>query len=291
MDGKSPPILCCIGDCIGGQPTQFVMERAFSALELDWRAITVQVGGDDIHNAMAGIQAMRFRAVRFLGNYRHSLVGSVFSDFAHLKFIGAVTSASFANSKICAWDNLGYGILSELQRSDDSNDSQVWLVGDSPLTRSCSMAIGSESFQDAPESVRRDSGSHRICRWYGAPEAYQAQELTSQQAPAEPRRMEQFELAEVQTHLAECTERASLVVAGDVLPMLQNELTKAACDNITIASDDAGEGLLKSMEFNGQIIGQSDQNIASEAYDFVRWTEQNIDLSIIRDAYEEYCDF
>jgi hypothetical protein len=38
-------------------------------------------------------------------------------------------------------------------------------------------------------------------------------------------------------------------------------------------------------------IGESELAVAGEAYDFLRWTGAAVDLTLLRDAYDEYCDF
>jgi hypothetical protein len=39
------------------------------------------------------------------------------------------------------------------------------------------------------------------------------------------------------------------------------------------------------------VLSEVEQSIACEAYDFQRWTGQPINPALLRDAYDEYCDF
>lgn len=55
------PIACVIGHPIAGNPTQFAIEKAFAAADLDWRFLSVDVAKKDLRDAIRGIRAMGFR--------------------------------------------------------------------------------------------------------------------------------------------------------------------------------------------------------------------------------------
>jgi len=40
-----------------------------------------------------------------------------------------------------------------------------------------------------------------------------------------------------------------------------------------------------------QRIQSAELAVAGEAYDFQRWTNRRLDVSLLQDAYDEYCDF
>lgn len=54
-------IIACIGFPVAGNPTQFVMERAFEAAGLDARCLTVDVAPAALERAIGGMSAMGFR--------------------------------------------------------------------------------------------------------------------------------------------------------------------------------------------------------------------------------------
>lgn len=55
------PIACVIGHPIAGNPTQFAIEKALAAADLDWRFLSVDVAEKDLRDAIRGIRAMGFR--------------------------------------------------------------------------------------------------------------------------------------------------------------------------------------------------------------------------------------
>ena len=58
-------LVSCMGQPVAGNPTQFMMERAFEDCELDWRYLTLEVPAENLKDAMAGFRAMGLRAVSY----------------------------------------------------------------------------------------------------------------------------------------------------------------------------------------------------------------------------------
>lgn len=54
MDGTTEPIIAVIGHPIAGNPTQFAIERAFYALDLEWRVLSFDVELDQVATAFEG---------------------------------------------------------------------------------------------------------------------------------------------------------------------------------------------------------------------------------------------
>ena len=73
MDGTTEPVVAVIGHPIAGNPSQFALERAFSAMELEWRVLSFDVAPDKIAVALDGIDVLGIRGV---------LIGSELSQAA-----------------------------------------------------------------------------------------------------------------------------------------------------------------------------------------------------------------
>ena len=56
MDGTTEPIIAVIGHPIAGNPSQFAIERALAALELEWRVLSFDVHPDHIAAALEGFK-------------------------------------------------------------------------------------------------------------------------------------------------------------------------------------------------------------------------------------------
>ena len=61
---------CLIGPSVSGDPTHFVIERAFEQLGLDWRFLSFEIDEQRLAEALRGLDALGFRGVRLLGGFR-----------------------------------------------------------------------------------------------------------------------------------------------------------------------------------------------------------------------------
>lgn len=57
-------ILCCLGKPVGGQPHQYVMEKAFVAAGLDCRYVTFEVGEESVADAVKGLASLGFQGAQ-----------------------------------------------------------------------------------------------------------------------------------------------------------------------------------------------------------------------------------
>ena len=55
------PILALLAHPVGGNPMQYVVEKAFARLNLDWRFLSLEVAPECLADAVRGMRAMGFR--------------------------------------------------------------------------------------------------------------------------------------------------------------------------------------------------------------------------------------
>jgi hypothetical protein len=287
-DSKIQPILCCVGDSVAGRPTQFLMERAFAAAHCDWRVITVEVATRDFATALAGMQAMRFAAIRFFPELQQAAAQLLVPDgFAA---VDGVTSAMRKGDSWTCWDNIGFGLVKLICNQATLENSVIWLTGDSRLTRSLMTALlASEPspakliWTDAPPGVAaaRDNveepANNALPVWVTFPPLEEA-----------PALIERF--------IVTLETRRTLVVVGQGVAMHLQLLNQLDVENVGLVI--ATNALMPRSEISTvwskgpiSILTESEQVIAAESYDFERWTEQSADIDLLRDAYDEYADF
>jgi len=54
-------ICALLGQPVAGNPTQFMIEKAFACHGLEWRYLTLEVAVEDLGDAIRGMRAMGFR--------------------------------------------------------------------------------------------------------------------------------------------------------------------------------------------------------------------------------------
>jgi hypothetical protein len=301
MDSTIQPILCCIGDAAAVKPTQFLMERAMTAVQCDWRVITVVIQPEDLATAIQGLQVMKFAALRFFPCFQE-LVAPLLST-EPLADIPPVTSAmrrrSATGSSVWeSWDNLGLGLLTLLPKyspvaitpTAPSQPVIFWLDGDSRMTRSLHVAL--QRTESQPQHFFWSDASSTSNVKGQAEEQLQDQQATATSRPT------RVSVIDSICSLMENSEAAcKLVLVG-------NDLT-ATCELLGKLPSDALAGLWLTSNVplvNGRVrnvcnidqvvvLSASEIQVAAEAYDFRRWTDRDVDLDLLRDAYDEYVDF
>lgn len=79
-------VCCLMGDPVAGNPTQYMLEKAFAVADLDWRFLTFEVSASDFEAALRGARIFEFRGVMLAPPHRgevHRFLESV-TDAARL---------------------------------------------------------------------------------------------------------------------------------------------------------------------------------------------------------------
>lgn len=71
MSTRTQQDVCCLmGDPIAGNPTQYMLEKAFAVADLDWRFLTFEVPAADFEAALKGARIFDFRGVMLASPHR-----------------------------------------------------------------------------------------------------------------------------------------------------------------------------------------------------------------------------
>jgi hypothetical protein len=69
------PIVCCLGDDVGGNPTQFALERAFTDRGLsDWKLFSAEIVNEQVGEALSAFELLGIESVLLLTDPLRSLV-------------------------------------------------------------------------------------------------------------------------------------------------------------------------------------------------------------------------
>ena len=294
MGSATQPILCCIGDSVAGKPTQFVMERAFRQLRLDWQVITVEVETNCFAAAVEGMRAMKFAAARFFTPFDSLAVGLLCEGCPITQFVGSVTSARYRDGQWDCWNGVGFGIVTSAMEEVAAGTASpallpvVWLYGDSLRMRSCYAAAAELGFAGKILWSDGPPASDLEAIFNGSPELLKA---TTCVASGEAT------LTELSAEPVEAEELPPLLIIDDGSTHRQTEqfdLLNQLSDRgpTTLFADrrhQARWGPLPATPW--RLVSELEQSVMSEVYDFYRWTGQRPQAGSIREAYEEYLDF
>ena len=271
-----------------------MIERAISATEADWRAITAEVTAEELQIALAGMFAMKFMAVRFFPSLQVPALEQLGGADEQLQFIGAITSAARTAVGWQAWHHWGPAILDWTGGQMGLAQTLCWLHGDSVRVRSMLVALqcaaqqnsplpGAIAWTDPAQSIPAD-----LTTIASAANSLQIH-LIGESQPGEQGTLS------LMRGLAAESGLVNLLFVGDEFPHLADEPIEESSTNFAQALIAGGESCRRLAEVpwlpQSMVLSEAEQIVASEVYDFLRWTGQRVDAALLRDAYDEYCDF
>ena len=128
-----------VGLPVGGNPIQYVIEKAFAHHDLDWRCVTFEVGPMDLEDAVRGLRAMGFCGAYCAAPHQRAVAGLLDRTTDAARAIDAVNVVLCEENTLLGENTDGKGIIA---RSAASSIRQ---------------ASGLSCWVPAPSAVRRPS--------------------------------------------------------------------------------------------------------------------------------------
>ena len=105
------PYVCCLGNPVAGNPTQFVMYRAARACGVDWRFFTSQVEIDQFDVAFHGVQALGLSGMALFEPFQNKALSLLDTVTESAMCMGKVNVARLDGSSWLGDNTLGSGII------------------------------------------------------------------------------------------------------------------------------------------------------------------------------------
>lgn len=149
------PYVCCLGNPVAGNPTQFVMYRAARACGVDWRFFTSQVEVDQFEIAFRGVQALGLSGVALFDPFQSEAMPLLDSVTESAMCLGRVNVARLDGSSWLGDNTLGTGIIncieplleasrtaisSESADQESDRQSTILVVGDTKIANAMRLA-------------------------------------------------------------------------------------------------------------------------------------------------------
>ena len=105
------PYVCCLGNPVAGNPTQFVMYRAARACGVDWRFFTSQVEINQFDVAFHGVQALGLSGMALFEPFQNKALSLLDTVTESAMCMGKVNVARLDGSSWLGDNTLGSGII------------------------------------------------------------------------------------------------------------------------------------------------------------------------------------
>lgn len=100
---------------VSGNPTGFMQELAFNALNLNWRYLTIEVHPKDLEAAMKGVRAMNMKGVNLSNPHKVEVLKYVDDLTPEARIMGAVNIVYFEDGKLIGDNTDGKGFMTSFR--------------------------------------------------------------------------------------------------------------------------------------------------------------------------------
>ena len=114
-----------LGQPVAGNPTQYIMEKAFAKAGLDWRYLTLEVAPIDLADAVRGLRAMGFRGCNLTIPHKVAVIRHLNRLSEAAELMGAVNCVHRVGDELVGENTDGKGFVQSLRElADPSRQSR-----------------------------------------------------------------------------------------------------------------------------------------------------------------------
>ena len=141
-DSHLQSVVCCMGQPVAGNPTQFMMEKAFEAADLDWRYLTFEVRPDDLAAAVRGMRVMGFKGGNFTIPHKVAVIEHLDGLSEAAELMGAVNCIYRDGEKFIGENTDGKGFVQSLREVTAPEEKRVVILGAGGAARAIAVEVG-----------------------------------------------------------------------------------------------------------------------------------------------------
>jgi shikimate dehydrogenase len=140
-DSALQEIVCCIGQPVAGNPTQFMMQRVLANSGLDWRYLTLEVAPEDLADALRGIRALGFRGVSIAIPHKVATAALLDALSESAELMGAVSCVCREDRRLVGENTDGRAFVEALSETCTPADKRVLLLGAGGVARAIAVEL------------------------------------------------------------------------------------------------------------------------------------------------------
>ncbi|PHS01364.1 MAG: shikimate dehydrogenase [Blastopirellula sp.] len=146
-----------MGQPVAGNPTQYMMEKCFVAAGLEWRYLTLEVPGENLADALAGMKAMGFRGGNFTIPHKVEVIQHLDGLSEAAELMGAVNCINRVGDGFIGENTDGKGFVQSLKDVTDPEGKKILIFGAGGASRAIAVELGLSKVADIT-IVNRDEG-------------------------------------------------------------------------------------------------------------------------------------
>jgi shikimate dehydrogenase len=135
-------IVALLGQPVAGNPTQYMMEKAFAHQGLDWRYLTLEVSPQDLGDAVRGMRSMGFRGGNCAAPHNAAILQYLDRTHPSAGHIGTVNCIVREGNDLVGENTEGKGLLESLRTRLDPAGKHIVLLGAGSVARAIAVELG-----------------------------------------------------------------------------------------------------------------------------------------------------
>lgn len=135
-------IVAVFGQPVAGNPSQYMMEKAFVQAGLDWRYLTLEVAAERLPDAIAGMRAMGFRGCNLTIPHKVAVIPLLDGTSEAAGLMGAVNCINRVGDKLIGENTDGKGFVQSLRGVIDPQGKKVVMLGAGGAARAMAVEVG-----------------------------------------------------------------------------------------------------------------------------------------------------
>ncbi len=271
-------IVAVFGQPVAGNPTQYMMEKAFADVGLDWRYLTLEVAPEHLGDAVLGMRAMGFRGCNLTIPHKVEVIQHLDRTSEAATLMGAVNCVNRIGDELVGDNTDGKGFVQSLRELTDPADKNVVILGAGGAARAIAVEVGLAGAANIAIVNRTQQRGEELASLINdkvsVPSKYVAWEGDYEVPPETEVLINATSIglgdAEARVPLAVETLESDMVVADVVFNPPATRLLRDAQQRGCPTLDGLG------MLVNQAVIG------------FRIWTGQDANAEVMRDALEEF---
>jgi shikimate dehydrogenase len=135
-------VVAVFGQPVAGNPTQYMMEKAFAQAGLDWRYLTLEVAPEALGDAVRGMRAMGFRGCNLTIPHKVAVIQYLDRTSDAATLMGAVNCVNRAGNELVGENTDGKGFVQSLKEVTDPAGKNVVVLGAGGAARAIAVEVG-----------------------------------------------------------------------------------------------------------------------------------------------------
>ena len=136
-------VVACLGQPVAGNPTQYMMEKAFAAAGLDdWRYLTFEVPPGKLTDAMQGLRALGFKGANFTIPHKVAVIPHLDGLSQAAELMGAVNCVNRVGERLIGENTDGKGFVQSLREVCDPAGKRIAIIGAGGAARAIAVELG-----------------------------------------------------------------------------------------------------------------------------------------------------